>query len=215
MFVYFSAKSEPITARPKVGDVALAGAASTIGIPRDTRSLGEHAARGARSNIKKGDHVNRLDVPLTTLESALTFENPEKLGRINLLVATLASIVVRSACPSYSSSVARRGGVEEKQAKSPVKAWRGTKVVEAIKTWGPKWVLPHLDEVECINTWGIFAGWESKAPTPSWRKVPDPVKLERALPLQEDTSKLRLDRTIELLTRGPWSHCRPSHLNPL
>ena len=39
------------------------------------------------------------------------------------------------------------------------------------------------------------------APTPSMRKVPEPVCVERAFPPHEVAPKLGLDETIELLTR--------------
>ena len=89
----FSSKTEPITTKPKVSDVAPAGAASTGSIPCDSGSLREQAARRARNNIEEGDHVTRSDVPTATEQSALTLESLDELKRRDPLAAALASVV--------------------------------------------------------------------------------------------------------------------------
>ena len=73
-------------------------------------------------------------------------------------------------------------------------------MAETITTWEPEWVLLYVDAADSINTPKPFADWQSRTPTPSMSKEPELVKVECALPSQDDTSKLGLDETVELFT---------------
>ena len=92
MSVSLRAKTVAITTKRKVGDVALTGALSTGGIPCDTGSQKEQAARGARKSINEGDHVAPPPVPILVEESTLTLKNLKKLGRRDPLAAALAAL---------------------------------------------------------------------------------------------------------------------------
>ena len=58
-----------------------------------------------------------------------------------------------------------------------------------------------MDAADSIHTSERSAKWESRAPTPSLRKEPEPVEVELALPPKEDTPKPGLNETLDLLTR--------------
>ena len=193
MSVTFSAKTKPITTRPRAGDVRI-GPSSTSGIPRDCGPLGEHTEpRGAKRYISP-------DIPTALEGSALTVENLERLGSRDPLVAALASVVARST-PSLTPSATRPDSANKKLARTKVKEWRGKDVVDMIKTWDPEWKSPYVADTDSIKSSEMFDDWESRAPTPSLRKEPEPVCVERAFPPREVTPKLGLDETVELLTR--------------
>ena len=70
-----------------------------------------------------------------------------------------------------------------------------------IKTWGEGWEIPYGEDDASIHTSDMFSDWESRATTSSLKKMPEPVCVERAFPPHEVAPKLRLDETVELLTR--------------
>ena len=78
----------------------------------------------------------------------------------------------------------------------------GREVAETIKTCEPELMSRYVNEDDSVNRSEIFADWESQAPTPSLRKEPESVGVERAFPPHQDTSKLRPGETMELLTEG-------------
>ena len=77
----------------------------------------------------------------------------------------------------------------------------GREVAETIKTCEPELMSLSVNEDHSVNSSEMFADSESRPPTPSLRKEPEPVKVERAFPPHQDTSKLRPGETMELLTR--------------
>ena len=103
--------------------------------------------------------------------------------------------------PFSIPSVTCYDAADEKLARTKVKEWRGRKVVKTLKTWVPQWNSPYVDDVDSIKTWEMFADWDTTAPTLSLSTEPEPVNVERALPLREDTPKSGLDGTLELITR--------------
>ena len=55
---------------------------------------------------------------------------------------------------------------------------------------------------DSIQTSEMFVDLESRAPTPSLRKEPKPVKVEGAPPPHQDSPEVVLHEMVELLTRA-------------
>ena len=83
---------------------------------------------------------------------------------------------------------------------------RDREVAEMIKPWEAGWGSPFDHEDHSVNTSEMFADWESRAPTPSPGKEPEPVRVERALPPHEHTPKIGLPETVDVLTKVLGSH---------
>ena len=113
--VTFSAKTEPVPTRPKSGDVASAGAASTICIPLHTGAQRSRQLEG-REKISTRVTMSPTLTPYNYRGVRLKTGNLEKLGRKDPLAAALASVSARSDRPSYSPFVTRPGPAEEKSS---------------------------------------------------------------------------------------------------
>ena len=119
MSVTFSAKTEPITTRPRAGDVRT-GPSSTSGIPRDSGPLGEHKKpRGARSYIPR-------DILTAPEGSALAVENLESLESRDPLAAALASVVARSTTSLWPMTKKIHPFMDHGIGEAEEKGWLGT-----------------------------------------------------------------------------------------
>ena len=101
MFVLFSARAVPITARPNADK---AGNRSVVSIPWRGKTIGslrkQRIARGIRKNTKVDDYVVTLSALLPEEAPSLTWEAFEKLGRRDPLAAALMSVVTKLEYPS-------------------------------------------------------------------------------------------------------------------
>ena len=109
-------------------------------------------------------------------------ENLKRLGSRDPLAAALSSVVARSEGPSLPPSITRPDPAQERLARRKVRKCRGKEVAGNIKTWGEGWEIAYGEDDASIHTSEMFADWESRATTPSLKKMPEPVCEERAFP---------------------------------